>query len=92
MPGSEHLHVPHVGWAIEDPLLANVGGTFVLADVFLVSLAAPRALGEAAVRHGCRIFLREGVLRLFVVVEGGRSMCVCVRWWGHSRQRLDWLD
>lgn len=76
MPGPEHFHVPHVGWAVEDPLLVNVSGAFVLADVFLVSVAAPRALSESAISHGGRFFLHNGILRLLVVVEGGCSIRV----------------
>lgn len=76
MPGPEHLHVSHVGWAVEDPLLANVGGTLVLADVFLMSLAAPRALREAAIRHGSSFFLYDGILRLLIVVRGEHSVRV----------------
>lgn len=52
VPRAEHLDVPHVRRAVQGALLPQGGGAFVPADVFLVSLAAPRALGETTVRHG----------------------------------------
>lgn len=63
MPGPENFSVPLMGRAVESPLLADSGRTFVLADVVLVRLAAPRALGEAAIRHG-RVVFHDRFLRL----------------------------
>lgn len=69
MPGPEHLDVPHVGGAVERPLLVEGRSALVLANVFLVGLAAPRALEEATVRHG-RLIFHDGFLRLFMIFGG----------------------
>lgn len=65
--------MPLMGRTIERSLLADGGGTLVLADVFLVCLAAPRALGEAAVCHR-RVVFHNRFLRL--IVCGPPGMCV----------------
>lgn len=65
MPGSKHLNVPHMGRAVEGPLFVEGRGALVLADVFLVGLAAPRALGEPTVLHG-RLVFHDGFLRLLL--------------------------
>lgn len=65
--------MPLMGRAIERSLLADGGGTLVLADVFLVCLATPRALGEAAVCHR-RVVFHNRFLRLIVCGPPG-IMC-----------------
>lgn len=85
MPSPEHLDVPLMGWAIEGSLLTDGGGTFVQPDVFLVGLAAPRTLREAAVRHGRRVVLHVCLLRLLFVA--GTGMYACVMCSGHRGER-----
>lgn len=93
MPGPEHFNVPLMGRPVERPLLADDGGAFVLADVFLVRLASPRALGETAIRHR-RIVFHDGFLRLlfgccpseicFCSVRVGATMEGCLSWFGNN--------